>query len=403
MGSGWLPTDRQFLLLKACLAPPHEAHDALVAWRAGGDEAEDAGSRRLLPLLWKRWAGMGMQRLPSAWKEDYLRCWRKGQLAVARANRLGQLFAGDAIPTLLIKGLPLALEAYADLGSRPMADIDLVVPFEQARPAVERLLQAGWRPAPTPLKGGGMASVTPASAWLSQPRRLERFDPCYLRVRHSHGFHHPDGTEMDLHWFLFEGQCDPGTDDSPWQRASGLAARGRVRQVQPLATLQSLGSADHLLLLLAHGARWNPVPPIRWIPDAVLLLRAPTAVDWTCFVAEAVRRGLAPTALVMLRWLEERFQVGVPAEVLRELTGAASPRQVRRLVRAAGRRPGWGSGLEELRYLHRRHRRLRREAVGGQVVTPFPRFVCDILGAPDTGSVMSYARSELTRRWALQG
>jgi hypothetical protein len=120
-------------------------------------------------------------------------------------------------------------------------------------------------------------------------------------------------------------------------------------------------------------------------------------------VAEAVRRSLAPTALVMLRWLEERFQVGVPAEVLRELTGAASPRQVRRLVRAAGRRPDWGSGLEELLYLRRRHRRLRREAVGGQVVAPFPRFVCDILGAPDTGSVMSYARSELARRWALQG
>jgi hypothetical protein len=403
MGSGWVPTRRQFLLLKACLAPQQEAEAALAAWRAGGNEAEDAGSRRLLPLLWKRWAGIGRHQLPPAWKDDYLRSWRRGQLAVARTNQLGQLFAAAAIPTLLIKGVPLALEAYADLGSRPMADIDLVVPFEQARTAVELLLQAGWRPAPTPLKGGGQASVPPSGAWLNQPRSLERFDPCYLRVRHSHGFHHPDGTEIDLHWFLFEGQCDPGSDDGPWQRASGLAARCRIQQVHPLASLLSLGRADHLLLLLAHGERWNPVPPIRWISDAVLLLRAPGALDWSCFVAEALRRGLATTALAMLRWLEQAFRVGVPATVLQKLTGAGSPGQERQLVRRAGQGPGWGSGLEELFYLRSRHRRLRREAVGGENVPPFPRFVCDILGAPDTGSVMRYASSELARRWHRQG
>ena len=111
-------------------------------------------------------------------------------------------------------------------------------------------------------------------------------------MRHSHGFRHGDGLEVDLHWSDFLGQCDPDSDDLRWEKSRPLAALNRVSQASPSPLLRVPDPAQHLLLLLTHDSRWEVNLPIRWITDAVMLLRSKPQLDWAQFLDTARRRCL---------------------------------------------------------------------------------------------------------------
>jgi hypothetical protein len=303
-----------------------------------------------------------------------------------------------AIPVMTIKGFALSLDAYRDLGSRPMADLDLVVPFRHVTQALEVLGQEGWRACPTPLGGTGteLATHTP---WLQHPRPAGAFDPAYLLTRHGHGFRKDGDLEVDLHWFLFQGQCDPDTDDGAWQRARPLGEADRWGLDGSGAALVLPAAADHLLLLLSHGARWNPVPPIRWVADAVTLVQSAPGLDWERFLAEARRRRVVLPVREMLAYLQDTFDLSLPATVLARLREIPVEGRERRSHRLAVAPPGAGTALAELRYLGRRHRLLRRDPSFGRSVPGFGRYVCHVLGAPDLRALAGYGRRELLRRW----
>jgi hypothetical protein len=72
--------------------------------------------------------------------------------------------------------------------------------------------------------------------------------------------------------------------------------------------------SDILLHVIAHGLRVNPLPPIRWVADAVLILRG-GGVDWDRFLALAA---VLRCRLVMeraLKYLADTHQVDVPLKV----------------------------------------------------------------------------------------
>jgi hypothetical protein len=402
-GRAWIPDEAQHLLLQACLLEdPAAAQAALGRWRAlGRSPADDPGSWRLLPLLYRRWQGNGLPdpHLRALAKHAYLQSWTQGCRRLVLANTLSERLNAAGIPVLAIKGLPLALQAYGDPGARPMGDLDLAVPHPQARQAVEQLAAWGWQPMPTALKGSPEASSTGSRPhWSRLPRPLEDFTEAYMQVRHSHGFRLLDGTELDLHWFLFQGHCDPGIDAEAWQASLPLSTLNRVPQARPDPDLRALAAADHLLLLLAHGSRWNPVPPIRWVADAVLLLRHAPGFDWVRFLAECRRRQLDLTAHALLQHLVAGFQVPVPVGVLEQLGAAQPTASARRRFERTAAPPSWRTGLAELADLGDRHRQLHRRQALPPALGSFPRFLAHVLGAPGPGAVFHYAGGELQRR-----
>lgn len=407
----WRPTPAQALVLQACLLPEAPAHAAFRAWAALAEPTaqsllSDAATRRLLPLLWSRWRqwprsgdAAAADAVVAGSLPEVKRTWLENHRRLKAANLLAEQLAAAGVPVMLVKGLPLALQAYADLGLRPMGDFDLVVPFAQAQPALQVLAGAGWRAQPTPLKHSsqedGEALLPP---WALQPRPLEAFDEPFLQVRHGHGFRHASGLEADLHWFVFQGHCDPGVDDGLWQRAIALASVNRAPGCQPSPLLLVPDPADHLLLLLSHAARWDAVPAVRWLADAALLLRVAPSLDWERLRLEARRRRLAALVAPMLALLQEQVQVAVPPEVVRELAAVPLSRRERLLAPVQPGSPDWRGGVEELRYLHRRWRQLRRRAAAGAPLPAFHRFVCQVLGAPDRRALNAYALAELQRR-----
>ena len=387
----WKPNPLQQKLLDACLLEDAQAWQAWKEWCAQIDvDAIDGGSYRLMPLAWKRLISKGAED-PSGgrFKGVYRRSWYHNQLAMARtADLIGKLTAA-AIPAMLLKGAALTVANYQDPGVRPMADIDVAVPRRLARQAVEALTQAGWTPGATPLTGAHNTGAVASSGWKVGPRPLSAFDEVYFCARHAHGFEEPTGLNVDLHWCLFQGNGDPGIDDEAWAGARPVT----FHQSQVLVP----EAAVHLLLLVAHGSRWNPTPAIRWIADAVTLIRSEAEIRWDRLVAEARSRRITLQTLEMLGYLEERFKVGVPADVMAELRATAVSRRERAEYRVKSSRPGVRLGLHELRWLHERHRLLRKSEHGSK--TPgFATFMRQVLDAPSLLQVGVYAGSEIARR-----
>ena len=292
LGTAW-PNAGQALVLQAIFGPDRDALAAFGTWRDGVDlEGDiDGGVFRLLPLLYLRLAAMGvddplMRRL----KGVYRRAWSDTHaLFHATAPALEALHAAG-IETLLLKGAPMVLLHYRQHGARPMADLDIAVRHRDLDAALHALAAAGWIP----------------HGPISEAER---------RFRHARTFRGPAGQEMDLHWhMLFESGSDAA--DAPfWANRVPLVFQG----IPTTALAPSL----ELVHILAHGLRPNRESPIRWVADALTLLRAPDAtIDWAQVTGAAAELGLSRRIAAGLRYLRDLHGQGVPEAALRGLDSA---------------------------------------------------------------------------------
>jgi hypothetical protein len=385
--ASWQPSAPQTLLLQACLSPEPQAVEALASWRRLNPVLRDDGaSRRLLPLLYGRWGQEGA--------DEYRRSWAHHKLLQACSEDLFANLMDDGVPVLTIKGFPLAHTVYPEPAQRPLADIDFVVPWNRSDEALAHLKRYGWEPLPTPLKGAGgeMAPV-----WQRQPR--SSLDAAYRRVRHSHGFRHPrHGLSLDLHWAVFQGQCEPGRDDALWQRSRLLRQAPSSSRFLLPPGLRVPDPTDHLLLVLMHGARWHGPPQIRWVADAVNLIRAEPALDWDRFCAVASSRELRLGAGLMLTWMQAAQLLELPAQVQLQLQARPIAWNERLNHAIETEPPCWRSGLWELLYLWRCRRALKRDKPACEVSASYTKFLCHVLGAPSRRALAGHLCRELWRR-----
>src|SRR5262249_57590091 len=73
------------------------------------------------------------------------------------------------------------------------------------------------------------------------------------------------GLEWDLQWQGFYECLQENADDDLWSRAVPTD----LLDVPTLA----LDPTDTLFHTVVHGMRWDEVPTVRWIPDALMVLR----------------------------------------------------------------------------------------------------------------------------------
>jgi hypothetical protein len=89
----------------------------------------------------------------------------------------------------------------------------------------------------------------------------------------------------------------------------------------PLLIPCALSAAGQLLHVCVHGEKWVHVPGIRWVADAVVVMRS-AAVDWGCLVEEATRRRFVRRLGRQLTYLRDAVDAPVPADVLTALAAA---------------------------------------------------------------------------------
>jgi hypothetical protein len=337
----WMPTPEQELLLDAALAPPDQANAAWRRWRAGVTRAEtDQVAFQVLPLVWHNVPGIDPEDsfLPIL-QGVHRHAWIQNQVMMQLARDVVGDLSGAGIDTLILKGVALSTLYYPEPGTRSMTDLDVLVPRADVRAAME-VVRGRMQP--------------------SDPRAEER-----VSVQHAITFHDPAGRELDLHWYSL---YRPSRDDEFWTAAQPLDIGGM--------TAKALCPADQLLHVCAHGAWWHRSPTVRWVADAVLVLRAEDALDWERFCRQATEREVSLSVADALGYLRSRFGAPVPAEIPDELRRAPASASQRIASRAVMRPPArMPTMLRSLLFHWELHRRLRALEANGTGSRSFPAYL----------------------------
>jgi len=359
--------EHQTLLLRAVLCEGDEADRALAAWRDLVDlQLVDTPSQRLLPLLARRSLDSELRGLV---RGLYRHAWATNQRLWQQAMPVIEGLRARGIPTLLLKGAALIAVYGDDWGARPMYDVDLLIPSTSADGALELLTELDW----VPEQGQSAAWVR----WRELPRR------------HAWGFTHGDGR-LDLHWHVLSDSIGSRSDETFWANARSIEVRG--------AETRALDLADLLVHVLVHGTLTQNAPPIQWIADSVMVVRAAARdAAFPDHVADTARDHglLAPVG----RALEAVGTIVDPTLVAetRVRVNAARPKPVERLRRV-------GEHTEPVR-------QLARHAAGPQgVVRGAVELVRDRLDLALTTrpvAALSYAAtarsSYVARAWRSRG
>jgi hypothetical protein len=342
-GRRW-PEELDGLLLRAALLDGDEAVDAWRSWRERGGEVEGLEKEpfRLLPLIYRNLSRIGADEpdLPSL-KAAYRFCWGTSQRLIERAAGALEALEAAGLETIVAKGAALALLHYRDVGARPMGDVDILIRTRCAEQALSVLRDAGWSPVET---------------------GAERM----VRVQHATPMRSPDGAEIDLHWRLLD---QPARDDDVWEAAMPVEI-GR-------ASTLALCPTDQLLHVCVHGLAIAP-PPLRWVADAVTVIRtADPEIDWDRLVERARARRVTIPLTAALEHLSDEFAVEVPEPALSQLRDTPTATRDRLAHRVAMNPPPRGR-----RYVAAwvRYRRLRTVPHDSPIPSGFVDFMADLWG-----------------------
>ncbi len=310
LGACW-PDPLTESLLRAAVLPPAPAADA---WRALRpelvlDDLWDAEIHRLLPQVHANLRAAGvddpdLQRLKGLRR----RTWYDNQITLRKVRPALDVLAAEGIPVLFLKGVPLGLLHYGDLGLRPMADVDVLVPWADAPRALEALHATGWADV------GGRSTAD------------------LFRRFHGSGLVHPDGGSLDVHWHLGTPLLLPddeatSTDDFWAAAIPFVAAEQGIDGV-------TLCPTDMLLHVIAHGLWAGSASTVRWVADARVVIADGVAIDWDRLRDQAIRRRVAPLIGDALRYLAAVVDAPIPSSVIADLRAARSTARERRLLRA---------------------------------------------------------------------
>jgi hypothetical protein len=294
------PTQQQKLLLRAALLKDSAAVDAWKDWRSHVDiddiDQLDPGSYRLLPLLYHNLQSLQVQDpIMMKLKGVYRLTWYKNQMLFHTIAGLLRAFQNAGIETMVLKGAALTFLCYKDYGLRPMNDFDVLVHTDQAMPAIRLLQKLGWKP--------------------------KDFEPHerYISVSYSHGFEDKSGRQFDLHWHVLSQCREAHADDDLWEKAV-------LTKFHDVPT-NVLNPTDQLLHICVHGARWNEIPPFRWVADAIMIINsAHKEIDWNRLTVQAEKQHLILPLLDTLQYLRDTFEAPIAPEIIKNLQAVRVPR-----------------------------------------------------------------------------
>ncbi len=285
-------------LLRAAVLDGDCAVANFRAWRDNLDwNAMSEVWQRILPLLTANLTRIGVSD-PLLHRLRGLRryFWAQNLRHVETAKRVFAAFTAAGIPAVGLKGIAIVAAGYADRSARPMDDIDILVRQEDLRAAVDLLETMGFSP-----------------AWVSRQRFFERIVP------HSGlpgwSFRSVDrGEEVDLHWNSMRLDQRRHADDSAWDNARYVDFdEGTVRVFSP---------SDQLLRVLAHAALDGDTRGIRWITDALAIVRG--GVDWSAFRGEALHHRISAVSARLLTTVESVASGTIAPAVVAQLSNDAT-------------------------------------------------------------------------------
>ena len=289
MGS-WRPTELQELVLDAALSGADRAEAAFSRWAATtAFDDVDGGSFRLLPLVAQRFDELGItSRWSARLRGIRRRSWLENQVMLQATLPTVDVLQSVGVDVVVFKGGALGVLAYPGIETRPMRDLDALVPEDRANDALGALLGAGWELEPGEVPAPLCRGEVPGA---------------FRRLLHAVPLRGPAGFDIDLHWHATHAWCWPDADRGLRATTRPLELHGR--------TVRALAAADELVVTCVHGLRPNAVAPIRWVADAIMVLRSGPIV-WESLVDRARELLVEPHLVLTLDYLRTRFDAPVP-------------------------------------------------------------------------------------------
>jgi hypothetical protein len=247
-----------------------------------------AEAEGIYPVLYRNLQRLDFQGVPeearlaleSLYKANAVR-----NLLLSRES--GRILArlGDAgIPTIPLKGLPLAQTLYGDQDLRVCADLDILVPRARVPHALQLLRSQGY---------------TAEFAEEFFETLLLKSDIEYGLVRRAPAIDYL----VELHWGLLWGpRLDGGAVEDLWARARSVTAFG--------VTCLGLSPTWEFLYLCAHAARhrWRG---LKWLVDIHELSSSPN-IDWTEVKGKAAAFGWEEIVQVTLAACHALYGTRIP-------------------------------------------------------------------------------------------
>ena len=286
------PTPLEEQLLLASFAGQENAGIALRRAVEAWNRENEPQALPLLPLVYRRRPAFGGELIELA-RRVYLATWRNNRDRMNRLLEITARFQQEGIRWMALKGAALALRHYADLGLRPMSDVDILVDPANLGHAVELLIHAGYR----------------ADEGASPDAILRQ-----ARVRHGWQFFGEPDWNIDLHWRPLSRCWSPEVTELLW------SAAGTVRFDDHDIVVPS--PSDQLFHVCVHGLQWDWARKVRWIADALSILREPVDWDRVCRIAGCAQMSFRLERA--LAFLQERFHAPIPADVAGRLGRATS-------------------------------------------------------------------------------
>lgn len=372
-GSSWRPSAQQELLLRAALWEGDAGREAWDDWIGQVDiQTLDAGSYRLLPLLYLNLRALEIEH-PEVERIHgvYRYHWYRNQLLMRRGALALDALHDAGITTMLLKACALIPLYYKNPAARPMDDVDVLVPTPDARKAMQVLEKLGWNP------------------WFGQEAD---YTDQFMERHYAHTLRDKDGFTLDLHRHMMYFDTRRDADVEFWKGAISFEFEG-------IAT-HALHPSDQLLHLCVHGSVWNPVSPIRWAADSMMVLRN-AEIDWDRFMEQAKQRDLVLAARSEIEYLKTALGAPVPDEAMTALNRLPVSNFDRLQYRVNITPYSERGGVEKLWYHYEHYRRFGEMYQNENVLVRFPAFLRDTWGLKKTREVPMHMARYVLRKLGL--
>ncbi len=265
----------------------------------------DHATMRLLPLLYLRLKEFPIEdEISGRIKGTYRLAWYKNQQMLDTTKQVVSLLQENGIPSMLMKGIPLLSIAYKNTGARFLGDVDLYIQPEHVTSAIELLRIHGW---------------------ISQERILSSttdFSSNVLNLFNEITFQNAHSVELDLHWSIFKPRFHYTFPDSFRSITHPMLLEHVWNHSVPF-TIQSAACVvpcpeDMLIHLIVHGAEFNSYHTLRWIVDAMYLIKN-TNIDWNRVLARTKQFDCVVEMKIAMSYLAEKFDAQIPESFLKSL------------------------------------------------------------------------------------
>jgi hypothetical protein len=252
---------------------------------------------RLLPLLYLRMQSLKISsQLFGKIQGVYKLIWFKNQQLLHQVRAIDELFNKHGIDVILLKGIPLILETYHDIGARFLGDADILIDPAKTEKAISLLMANGWKLVNPKLPNFSQFS------YVSLQRLIREFH-----------FVNKQNIDIEIHWRIFpfskrDEIYKPVLFEDIFNRSRLINYRGK--------TYRSMSPEDILLHVIVHGSVSNSHRTLRWVADAVTIIRT-HSIHWQQFWGRVEQYGFSVEIFFAFSYLLEHNFISLDEKIFK--------------------------------------------------------------------------------------